>query len=206
MPGHGHSIGPEGPHRGVGRVVAATHPLGCHRRRKGCNTYRSSYDYKGVSGIPNTPVTSERLLTLEQVFHQQWQSLLKLATLMTGSREDAEDVVQSAFVTANARWEQIREPEKYLRTAVINGANGHLRRRYRDRRRPSSPEPVTRIPEIDETWAQIRRLSHNQRAVVVLRFYEDLPLSEIAQILDRRPSTVRSDLRRALNKLRRTIP
>jgi RNA polymerase sigma factor (sigma-70 family) len=51
----------------------------------------------------------------------------------------------------------------------------------------------------------VRALPHRQRAVVVLRFYEDLSLTEIAALLDRPDSTVRSDLRRALTTLRRSL-
>jgi RNA polymerase sigma factor (sigma-70 family) len=68
------------------------------------------------------------------------------------------------------------------------------------------PEPVTAIPEIDETWVLVRQLPVTQRAVVVLHYYEDLPLVEIGQLLDRPASTVRSDLRRALDRLRKALP
>jgi RNA polymerase sigma factor (sigma-70 family) len=64
---------------------------------------------------------------------------------------------------------------------------------------------VTFQPEIDETWHEVCRLPPRQRAVVVLRFYEDLPLTEIARMLDRPQGTVRSDLHRALERLRRTL-
>jgi RNA polymerase sigma factor (sigma-70 family) len=54
-------------------------------------------------------------------------------------------------------------------------------------------------------WVIIQRLPHRQRIVVVLRFYEDLPLLEIARLLQRPPATVRSDLRRALGRLRKAL-
>ena len=65
---------------------------------------------------------------------------------------------------------------------------------------------VTSIPEIDETWTLVRQLPTTQRAVVVLHYYEDLPLVEIGQLLNRPASTVRSDLRRALTRLRKDMP
>jgi RNA polymerase sigma factor (sigma-70 family) len=67
------------------------------------------------------------------------------------------------------------------------------------------PEPVTTIPELDETWALVRRLPATQRAVVVLHYYEDLPLVEIGRLLDRPANTVRSDLRRAHARLRKDL-
>jgi RNA polymerase sigma factor (sigma-70 family) len=60
-------------------------------------------------------------------------------------------------------------------------------------------------PELDEAWRFIQALPVAQRTVVVLRFYEDLGLTEIAALLGRPPSTVRSDLRRALRKLKGSL-
>lgn len=73
------------------------------------------------------------------------------------------------------------------------------------RRLPARPEPVVGEPVVDETWAAVQRLSRAQRTVVILRFYEDLPLVDIAGVLDRPESTVRSDLRRALLHLRKEL-
>ena len=60
-------------------------------------------------------------------------------------------------------------------------------------------------PELDEVWTLVQELPTAQRAVVVLRFYEDASLSEIATLLGRPASTVRSDLRRALTKLKESL-
>jgi RNA polymerase sigma factor (sigma-70 family) len=67
------------------------------------------------------------------------------------------------------------------------------------------PEPVTCIPEVDETWTLIQSLPWERRAVVVLHYYEDLQLVEVARILNRAESTVRSDHRRALDWLREEL-
>ena len=123
--------------------------------------------------------------------------------LLVGSREIAEDVVQTAFLHAHARWDVVDNPGAYLRQIVVNQAKDSQRRAYR-RPRPGR-EAVTEIPEIDDTWNEVRRLPPVQRAVVVLRFYEDLSLTEISNLLDRPAPTVRSDLRRGLIRLRRTL-
>jgi RNA polymerase sigma factor (sigma-70 family) len=60
-------------------------------------------------------------------------------------------------------------------------------------------------PEIDETWAAVCRLPFRQRAVLALRFYEDLPEAEIARVLGCRPGTVKSSLHRGLAKLREEL-
>ncbi|HEX5860732.1 MAG TPA: sigma-70 family RNA polymerase sigma factor [Nocardioides sp.] len=150
-------------------------------------------------GDSETPV-------LEETYRELRLPLLRLAFLLTGSRETAEDVVQSAFASAQPRWQRIDDPPAYLRRSVVNLAKDGQRREFRRRllQRPD-PESVTAIPEIDETWALVRRLPATQRAVVVLHYYEDLPLVEIGQLLDRPASTVRSDLRRALIRLRKAL-
>jgi RNA polymerase sigma factor (sigma-70 family) len=132
--------------------------------------------------------------------------LLRLALLLTGSRDHAEDVVQSVFTTAYPRWKGIDEPRAYLRRAVVNASNEVHRRRAKDRRLPPYPEPVTSIPELDETWAVLLRLPVQQRTVVVLHFYEDQSLADIGRLLGRPAATVRSDLRRALTSLRSELP
>ncbi len=148
--------------------------------------------------------------TLEQVFREQRLPLLRLAYLMCGSRELGEDIVQTAFVSAHERWSAIDDPAAYLRRAVVNRAKDEQRRHYRRRGRSGmegeqAREPISHLPEIDETWRSIRDLPAAQRAVVVLHYYEDLPLVEIAAVLDRPPATVRSDLRRALDHLRKAL-
>lgn len=142
---------------------------------------------------------------LEQIYRHERTGLVRLALLLVGSRELAEDLVQTAFASAQPRWSSIDDPVAYLRRAIVNRANDSHRRRFRQPA-VTEREPVTHLPEIDETWAEIQRLPTVQRAIVVLRFYEDLPLVEIARLLDRPEGTVRSNLHRALARLRRTLP
>ena len=132
--------------------------------------------------------------------------LLRLTFLLTGSRDQAEDVVQAVFTSAYPRWDSIDEPRAYLRRAVVNAGNDVHRRRAKDRRLAPVPEPVTAIPEVDETWAVLVRLPVRQRTVVVLHFYEDQSLADIGRLLGRPAATVRSDLRRALSTLRSQLP
>ena len=73
---------------------------------------------------------------------------------------------------------------------MVNAVKDGQRRRFRRLARPSERPPVVLPPEVDETWAHIGRLSWVQRAVVVLHYYEDLPLTEVAAVLDRPPATV----------------
>jgi RNA polymerase sigma factor (sigma-70 family) len=142
--------------------------------------------------------------SLEAVYRSSWLALTRFAYLLVGDRAEAEDIVQTVFTTAATRWEAIDEPAAYLRRAVVNRANDLHRRSFRSAATADASISLGE-PEVDEMWASIRALPPPQRAVIVLRFYDDLPLAEIASLLGRRASTVRSDLRRALIKLRRSI-
>jgi DNA-directed RNA polymerase specialized sigma24 family protein len=143
----------------------------------------------------------------EELYRQHRVGLVRLAYLMSGSRDLAEDLVQTVFASAHPRWHAIDNHVAYLKRAVVNRAKDGQRRDVRRRCTGllPAPEPVTHIPELDETWALVQRLSWQQRAVVVLHYYEDLQLVEVAKILDRPDATVRSDHRRALDWLREEL-
>ena len=150
-------------------------------------------------GVTNLELSDSETPVLEQTYRELRLPLLRLAFMLTGSRETAEDLVQSAFTSAQPKWDVIDDPPAYLRRSVVNLAKDGHRREFRRRlRQRLEPEPVTQIAELDETWALVRGLPQTQRKVVVLHYYEDLSLVEIAHLLDRPASTVRSDLRRAL--------
>jgi RNA polymerase sigma factor (sigma-70 family) len=158
-----------------------------------------SYDWRDVGKVSSHPQP------VEAVYRSSWLPLTRLAYLLVGDRSEAEDVVQSVFMTAVARWDAIEEPAAYLRRAVVNRANDLHRRSFREATVPVGASESIDEPAIDEVWRFVRALPTAQRAVVVLRFYEDLALADIASLLDRPPSTVRSDLRRALTKLRGSL-
>jgi DNA-directed RNA polymerase specialized sigma24 family protein len=142
---------------------------------------------------------------LAECYYSMRSHLVRLAMLLSGSRETAEDVVQAVFLEAQRHWRHVANPHAYLRRSVVNGVKDTQRRAFRGRALRPEPPVVTGVPEIDETWRLVCSLPPRQREVVVLRFYEDLSLVETANVLGRNPATVRSDLHRALNRLRRTI-
>ena len=141
------------------------------------------------------------------LYHDRWPRLVRLATLLVDRVDIAEELVQDAFAATYRDWARLDEPAAYVRTAVINRARSELRRREARRRRPLETlrsEP-TQGPPGDPMRDAIARLSERQRTVVVLRFYEDLPLDEIAHLMGIRTGTVKSQLHRALAALRKEI-
>lgn len=152
----------------------------------------------------SVPRPAERATDLAGFYRAERSSLIRLAYLLSGSRETAEDAVQTVFADVQRRWDLIHDHRAYVRRAVANRVKDGQRRVLRRRPLPADATP-TGVPEIDETWHVVQRLPARQRQVVVLRFYEDLSLVEIAALLGRNHATVRSDLHRALIRLKGTL-
>jgi RNA polymerase sigma factor (sigma-70 family) len=143
--------------------------------------------------------------SLAALFEVEHDRLARLAYLLTGSSAVAEDVVQDAFVQLQQRWATVRQPGAYLRTAVVNGCRGYHRKRRREQ--TYYPELLTAsvLPETPVVLDALVHLPYRQRAALVLRFYEDRPDLEIAELLGCRPATVRSLVHRGLEALRKVI-
>ncbi|WP_127504641.1 SigE family RNA polymerase sigma factor [Actinoplanes solisilvae] len=140
-------------------------------------------------------------------------SLLRYAVLLSGDREEARDIVQEVLTRALVKWDrigQVTDPFGYVRRMVTNEFLS-LRRRRRVKTVPLGPEAVDgssapHAPEQaqpdDDLWRLLMKLPRQQRAVLVLRYYEGLSDLEIAEVLGRRTGTVRSNASRALAALR----
>lgn len=139
---------------------------------------------------------------------------LDLAWLVTRDPEDARDAVQDALAGLYARWPRLPEGdefEAYVYRAVVNSCLGVVRRRPRSlpvaqpeqlRTAPVGADPAQTIEAADEVWRLCGRLSPDQRAAVVLRFYQDLSFAEIAAVLGCKEATARSHVHRAVIALR----
>ncbi len=151
-------------------------------------------------------------MTFEEYVQQRGPALVRLAGLLVGHRHLAEDLVQEVLAKAYARWDRIvraDHPDRYLRRMLVNAhASWWRRRSYHESvgvpalDGPAPGAPDTEIAERDALWRLIVTLPRRQRAVVVLRYYEDLDDVAIAQILDCSPVTVRTHAMRALATLR----
>jgi RNA polymerase sigma-70 factor (sigma-E family) len=148
---------------------------------------------------------AESRTELEALYRVQRDPMVRLARLMTGSKATAEEVVQEAFLRVAERVVTVDNPEGYLRTTVVNLARNNRRRSGFERRLPPPDVIHTAEPEVDEMWAAVCRLPFSQRAVLALRFYQDLSEAEIARTLGCRPGTVKSRLHRGLANLRKGI-
>jgi len=143
-----------------------------------------------------------RAAEFTRLYISERDRLRRLVYLMTGQTAVAEEIVHDAFLRVHDRWEDIEAPAGYLRTVVVNLCRAWRNRAALARIRTPRSRGWVDPPEVDETWQLLARLPHEQRAVLVLRYYEDLPDGEIAALLGCRPATVRTRIHRALRKVR----
>ena len=140
------------------------------------------------------------------LFRARRDASIRLAVFLVGDMAAAEEIVQDAFLEVVRRWDRLDNPAGYLRTAVVNRCRNHFRRLELIRRHPiPMPQLHVEAPDYDELWAALAKLPTRRRAAVVLRYYEDLPIGEIARLLDCRPGTVSSLLHRGLADLRKVV-
>lgn len=146
--------------------------------------------------------------------------LVGLAYAMTGQKADAEDLVQDTLARVITKWSRVSEAENvdaYVRRTMVNVLTSKKRRRAEtevvsheavtaDWSAPATPGVERGVAERDALLAMVRSLPERQRAVVALRYYEDLPDREIAQALGCSEQAVRSAAHHALEKLRGLVP
>jgi RNA polymerase sigma-70 factor (sigma-E family) len=136
-------------------------------------------------------------------------ALLRTAYLLTGDWASAEDLLQTALATCWRRWNRLSDhPEPYVRKAMLTTFLSWRRRRWTGEV-PTGELPergyadgTTEVDERDAVWSALRRLPKRQRAVVVLRYFDDLSEQETAALLGISVGTVKSQTSKALSALR----
>lgn len=148
----------------------------------------------------------------EEFVRARGDVLLRHAYLLCGDRHWAQDLLQDALVKAHSRWRRIssvEHPEAYVRRMIVNGFLTRRRRRSSGEVPVAAPyvaataaDPAAAHAERDEMWSVLETLPRQQRAAVVLRFYEDLDDHAIARELGCGPATARKHVQLGLDKLR----
>jgi RNA polymerase sigma-70 factor (sigma-E family) len=140
-------------------------------------------------------------------------ALLRFGHALTGNPHDALDLAQTALERTGVRWRSVRrngqDPEAYVRRAMVNSWVSRWRRLRRESLVPGVPDRAVaaddRALEREPLWQALRALPPRQRAVIVLRYYEDLSEAEIASTLGVSPGTVKSQAAKAMATLRRHL-
>lgn len=152
----------------------------------------------------------------EEYVTSRGDALLRFAYVLCGNRHLAEDLVQEVLARVHDRWHRlhhVEQPDAYLRTAIVRQFISWRRRRsWREASIEVLPERPAATSDLaaghaarDEMWRLLARLPRRQRAVLVLRFYEDLADDQIAEVLGCRPATVRVHASRGLARLRELL-
>ena len=166
------------------------------------------------------PGRIESVVTFEQFAVARLPSLLRYAVVLTGDRDLAQDVVQEVLARTQVKWKRISDadsPEAYVRRMVLNEYLS-WRRSWAARHVHAAGERLVEIDdarggvrdhaegvvEADALWNRLALLGRRQRAVLVLRYYEQLEDDAIADLLGCSPATVRSHASKALKTLRLT--
>ena len=156
----------------------------------------------------------DRDVELREFVSARGPALSRTAYLLTGDHQAAEDLVQETYVVLVRRWQKAGrlDPEAYVRTILYSRfVDGWRRRRLWELPWASPPD----VPGADEAGTvtdrltlrdALARLTPRQRAVLVLRFYEDLTETQAAAALGISPNTVKSQTRVALQRLRELVP
>lgn len=150
--------------------------------------------------------------SFEEFVRARGDVLLRHAYLLCGDRHWAQDLLQDALVKAHSRWRRIssmEHPEAYVRRMIVNGFLTRRRRRSSGEVKLAAPEvvgaaadPAAAHAERDEMWSLLAALPRQQRAAIVLRFYEDLDDHTIARELGCEPATARKHVQLGLAKLK----
>jgi RNA polymerase sigma-70 factor (ECF subfamily) len=156
------------------------------------------------------PVDVDRLVVA--LFEQEGQSLVRLARLFVDDRNAAEDLVQEAFIRLARSAHRIRDESKaaaYLRSIVLNLARDDNRRGLvslrhhlpQDERRASTEDVIELEEDKQAVIDALRDLPHRQRTALVLRYYEELGIDDIAVAMGISRNSVKTHLQRGLAAL-----
>lgn len=157
------------------------------------------------------PDRGHREVAFEEYVAARRGALLRTAYLLTGSAADAEDLVQLALVRCWPRWSRLADdPEPYVRRVLAREVTARWRRRrWREQSTATPPETPAAAEDLDDREAlraALARLPPRQRAVVVLRYVDDLTEAQTAAALGIAVGTVKSQHHDALARLRRELP
>lgn len=149
----------------------------------------------------------------EEAFRLHSDRMVRLAGLLCGDAAQAEEAVAEVFARLYRRWRPgaIGDLDAYLRRAVVNEVAGEFRRRARARARvvagppPSQGSGADEVGERDRVWRALLRLPARQRAVLVLRYFDDESEARVAEVLGLPLGTVKSTAARGGKALGRIL-
>ena len=169
----------------------------------------------GVGSRVKAQAQQDKDAEFEAYMAARQPSLLRTAYLISGDRHTAEDLVQTALAKLYLSWDRVHDRhmlDGYVRRIIVNEHNSLWRRAWKKRELSTDtlPDDRTVTHEHDEgqrdaLWEFVQTLPRRQRAVIVLRYYEDLSEAEIAETLGVSVGTVKSQASRAMAAMRSRV-
>lgn len=163
---------------------------------------------------PQDPLVAG-LQSFDAFYRREIRRLVGLAYALSGSRLAADDIAQEAMLAAFRKWDEVGRldsPAGWVRRVVSNQAASAVRRRISEARslgRLAARQTVEELPDIpaesEWIWREVRRLPKRQMQVIALRYYDQLSLSEIAEVLGCSKETANTHFRRARETLDRRL-
>lgn len=167
------------------------------------------------AGSGDVSAGGDRSAAVGELYAGHALGLIRLAHIMLGSRQAAEDVVQESFIGVYRRWSHLDDQAKalaYVRSSVLNACRSQLRRKpaaeldaASEPSAISAESAVLTAEERREVIRALRCLPDRQREVLALRYYLDLPDEQIAAAMAISRGTVRSTAHRGLAALERAL-
>ena len=164
---------------------------------------------------PRTGDDAQRGAAFRRLADEHLREAYQLANAILADPAAAEDAVHDAFERAWDKWHTLRDPDRleaWFRRIVVNTCRNRLRSSARRRAldlshsdQTTSPDPTREVSDRDEVERALRRLKPDDRVVLALRYYRDLKVGDIAELLDIPPGTATSRLRNAHIRLRTAL-
>src|SRR6478609_461882 len=168
-----------------------------------------------VGGVQDTRTRSDAVTDFESWLVAREPALQRLALLLAGDEHSAQDLVQTSLAKLYLAWDRLEDRanvDAYARRILVNEHRTAWRRPWRRREVVTDAPPDRAGPTIEYdggrevVWEFVASLPPRQRAVIVLRYYEQLTEAEIADVLGVSPGTVKSQASRAIAALRTRLP
>lgn len=171
---------------------------------------------RGTSSDVGATAAEDRATAFRRLSHGHLDASYRLARAIMGNPAAAEDAVHDAFVSAWRQWHTLRDPsrfEAWFHRILVNTCRNQLKRSSRMRITDISSAPHPAIddphivvsPEREAISQAMQELSEDHRVVLALRYYRDLTVDDIAELLGVRPGTVKSRLHHAQKQLRAAL-
>ena len=160
-------------------------------------------------------LSKERKVRVEELYAAHAQGAVRLAYLLVGDQEVAQDIAQEAFLRAFGRFADLRKPNSfpgYLKATIVNLTRKHLRRRSLERlfieRLRARPAQSVAPPDVEQreiVTQALLKVPQRQRAALVLHYYEDLSEYRVADLLGVSEQAARSLIARGRKTLREQL-